>query len=551
MKSALYQSLSLMLVTLLGLSGCLTNTAANDSKSEFGETDPSAADGPVDTLSGSIPADGPGLADTAASPPPLPDVFGPDSVPPASSATNTTCGEIDACVELCGGADIACQTACIDAGEAVARAAYEALQACIEAHQCGDADCVESACGPALDVCHERVGQTATSAEVVTADDTCPEIFICFEGCAGDEGCLEDCYAAGSEIGRRGVDGIGACAQTHECADAACVAHHCADAIEFCEDGRVTASPAPAVEGEAGCMEIIDCLRSCANDDEDCADACIAEGTANGRVRLSALRQCIADEQCDSDGCVEDRCAPQVTACEADGQDPAPAAENAELSCVEIYGCASGCAVQDDACRQGCYARGTAGAQRGVDAVTTCLRTHECHDEDCAYVECGAEIAACEADAPLEADLDVEEDAPDEGPRREWNGRRARDVVDGTCDTPMALSLGLTQGTTRDAPDEMYGECGGQGAERVYRLTVERETELCIDTFGSDLDTVLYVHRDICGAARNEMVCNDDFHGLQSQVGFTAEPETDYFVIVDSFGEVGNFAIDVRRGPCR
>ena len=181
------------------------------------------------------------------------------------------------------------------------------------------------------------------------------------------------------------------------------------------------------------------------------------------------------------------------------------------------------------------------------------MRAHQCHDQECAYAECGAQIAACEApdEGPGEAGLDAEDGDRETGTRREWNGRRVRAAEPGSCDAPTAVGLGLIQSTTRGARDALQGTCGGQGAERVFVFTTDQDTEVCVDTFGSDFDTVVYVRADACADADRELVCNDDFGGLQSQIGFMAAAGAEYFVVVDSFGDGGAFNLDVTRGPCR
>ena len=74
---------------------------------------------------------------------------------------------------------------------------------------------------------------------------------------------------------------------------------------------------------------------------------------------------------------------------------------------------------------------------------------------------------------------------------------------------------------------------------------------MCVDTAGSDIDTVLYVRTGLCDGQRNEIGCNDDFVGVQSRLTFMANADTQYFVIVDSYNASGEFLLNVTKGPCR
>ena len=118
-----------------------------------------------------------------------------------------------------------------------------------------------------------------------------------------------------------------------------------------------------------------------------------------------------------------------------------------------------------------------------------------------------------------------------------------------TVDTITAE--GTYNGDTSENPASRYsGTCGGSnGPEDVYALTVDAETTVCADTFGTTYDTVLYVRAD-CTDADSQISCNDDTNGLQSQVEFTAMPGTTYSIFVDSFGGSGLYALNVGFGAC-
>ena len=87
------------------------------------------------------------------------------------------------------------------------------------------------------------------------------------------------------------------------------------------------------------------------------------------------------------------------------------------------------------------------------------------------------------------------------------------------------------------------------GGEAVYAVQFLRDFTVCIDTFGSEYDTVLYV-RTTC-EVETDVVCDDDTDGLQSEVQFDAVAGQVYFVVVDAFGAgEGEYTFDLRLGPC-
>jgi hypothetical protein len=109
-------------------------------------------------------------------------------------------------------------------------------------------------------------------------------------------------------------------------------------------------------------------------------------------------------------------------------------------------------------------------------------------------------------------------------------------------------------GTTVGAGANSRGQCGGANAgseEVVYSFApaIRAPTTFCVDTSGSNFDTVLYVNQGECGAAEN-LACNDDAGGLQSQVEIQAVPRTSYFIFVDGFSRAGNYQLNIARGAC-
>ena len=110
-------------------------------------------------------------------------------------------------------------------------------------------------------------------------------------------------------------------------------------------------------------------------------------------------------------------------------------------------------------------------------------------------------------------------------------------------------TLGTYQGTTQERTSEEGGSCGGTGAEAVYTLSIAGDSPLCLSTEGSNIDTVLYVRTD-CGDSSSEVGCNDDYVGLDSSLTLDALGNVTYYVFVDSYGQSGEYTLDLSVGDC-
>jgi hypothetical protein len=125
----------------------------------------------------------------------------------------------------------------------------------------------------------------------------------------------------------------------------------------------------------------------------------------------------------------------------------------------------------------------------------------------------------------------------------------------GQCETPQPLPNGEStamRGSTVNASKSTAGTCSSELANDVAHLfrPVTSGT-YCASTEGSDFDTVLYVREGSCEASQNELACNDDAIDLQSRVEFQAEQGTDYYLIVDGYGESsGTYNLRVTPGSC-
>jgi hypothetical protein len=110
------------------------------------------------------------------------------------------------------------------------------------------------------------------------------------------------------------------------------------------------------------------------------------------------------------------------------------------------------------------------------------------------------------------------------------------------CANAIALSCGDTAtGNTGDGTDS-----GGNSAADVwYSYTGSGDSELITVSLcdgGTDYDSVLRVWSDCDGT--EEIAFNDDFCGLQSELSFTSDGTSTYYIMVEGFGgNVGNYSV--------
>jgi hypothetical protein len=122
------------------------------------------------------------------------------------------------------------------------------------------------------------------------------------------------------------------------------------------------------------------------------------------------------------------------------------------------------------------------------------------------------------------------------------------------CVLPVVIdAYGETLGTTLGGSATHVGRCGGVGTETVFALDPALGV-VCVDTVGTDFDTVLYA-RTSCGEPASQTTCNDD--ALDGALGTASEitvpaAEGARYVFVDSFrgGPGADFVLNVTEGPC-
>jgi hypothetical protein len=116
----------------------------------------------------------------------------------------------------------------------------------------------------------------------------------------------------------------------------------------------------------------------------------------------------------------------------------------------------------------------------------------------------------------------------------------------GTCEAPIALAAGRTNGTTSHGNNENEAKCSrSDSREIVYKLDVAQRQKVSIEV-EAHFDSVLYVRKDDCTDPNAEVACNDDAPDRdRSRVDAVLEPGT-YYVFVDGYGhDAGTFRLNV------
>jgi hypothetical protein len=139
--------------------------------------------------------------------------------------------------------------------------------------------------------------------------------------------------------------------------------------------------------------------------------------------------------------------------------------------------------------------------------------------------------------------------------------------ANGTCDAPIPLRAGAgvagsaaapagaagtagarVSGSTAHGLADNAGSCGGSAAqELVYELDVPARERVAIEV-EAQFDSVLYLRKDDCRSAENEVACNDDGPDrAHSKIEKVLDPGK-YFVFVDGYGEeAGAFKMTVNE----
>ena len=315
---------------------------------------------------------------------------------------------------------------------------------------------------------------------------------------------------------------------------------NCGRCGNFCSDGQVCTGGSCSDTGCPGTQT--DCGGTCVETDTDrdncgrCGNVC-SEGRSC--VRGSCDLVCPDRlERCGED-CVDltsDRanCGACGTACRGDQLC------TGRCECRSGWTDCSGACVNTDTDRAHCGAcgNGCTGSSACVDGAcsTTCPPGTEPCGGECVDVSsdrnhCGACGTVCPADQTCSS-----------------GSCTTSVVVPGdSCSSPINVSGGgRFEGNAASASADYTGSCGGaRGRDIVFQYTLTETTDVYMNTFGSDYDTVLYVTND-CGGG-TERGCSDDERGtLRSELLLLDQPAGTYYVIVDSFfTSAGNYDFDI------
>gem|GEM_PF-1663180 len=117
-----------------------------------------------------------------------------------------------------------------------------------------------------------------------------------------------------------------------------------------------------------------------------------------------------------------------------------------------------------------------------------------------------------------------------------------------TCATAIDVTGGgRFTGSTTCAGGDYSGTCGGaSGREIVFKFTTTSTQDVFMSTHGSSFDTVLYVRSGTCGSG-TDIYCNDDEHGLQSELNLVDLPAGTYYVFLDGYfsSSYGDYVFDI------
>jgi hypothetical protein len=173
---------------------------------------------------------------------------------------------------------------------------------------------------------------------------------------------------------------------------------------------------------------------------------------------------------------------------------------------------------------------------------------------DCDDTDCDDDPACIESlcDDGLDNDGDFWRDCDD----TDCDDDPACEPLPDPCSVAQAAAIGA-QGGEFTAEDSQYGascrSAGDGGEEQVWEFSADSAGLYCVDTVGSDMDTVLSV-RGVCSDQASELACNDDQSGggTTSQVEVDLEAFQPVWLIVDTFSVLvaGDYTLNIASGAC-
>ena len=121
----------------------------------------------------------------------------------------------------------------------------------------------------------------------------------------------------------------------------------------------------------------------------------------------------------------------------------------------------------------------------------------------------------------------------------------------GSCTDAAEIGDETVNGSTQGAPRSGDSDCGrsDNSPSNWYKFTAKANGSVTVRTCGSGYDTVLSVYSGCPGEEDNELSCNDDTCGLQSEVEFSATDGEEYLVRVAGYrGATGDYTLEVSSG---
>lgn len=191
-------------------------------------------------------------------------------------------------------------------------------------NSCGTCGANETCSGAGLCVSTAAGGNCVDMLDCIYGDDANPDGCFAFEDETAFNACIDECYAASSDIGVAEFEAYLGCLQAcpqpdgdpattaDDLAYDRCYYTNCSDDEAFCV---LDAS------GFAGCFDILDCFDLCADGDGACYQACWESGSEPAQAALWGLDNCVSVECPDDDAaCVDDAlvgiCADFVVDCQ-------------------------------------------------------------------------------------------------------------------------------------------------------------------------------------------------------------------------------------------
>jgi hypothetical protein len=485
---------------------------------------------------------------------------------------------------------------------------------CRPGQTCERGECVGTPAGGCGDDADCPPGQLCRGGACIGPSAQCEEDGDCRMGQACDGGmCVElpGCTVDGDcPQGRRCVNGdcveeSPGCQGDADCPDGQrCDAGQCVDAMRGCQDnsdcpGAQTCQGGMCVGPGARCIDDGDCARGerCEDgdcvppaggcrDDRDCpaGSACVNGLCANEPPECTVDAECPENERCEAGRCVAD--APIM-------EDPAVCG-GAIRGGVGMY---EGTTMGDSGAQGGCGQ--TANSPEVVYALTFdaagdfCLSTAGSDFDTVLYVraQCadpGSELAcnddnrditggfqsalelaamagetyyayvdgyglneAVSGDYVLTVSPGLCEAAPDPDPDPDPDPEPP-DPPPACAGIPDVIDPGDSVNGTTVGEDTAGGSCSTPtGPEAIYQLQIPGGGAVCLDTNGSDFDTILYVRTD-CGDGATEVGCDDDGgEAVRSQLALMAEGGVTYFIFVDGYLEQsGDYTLTATAGAC-